>query len=556
MELNAFSDRLLRARNPETGLWTGRLSSSAVATATAAAALRLAGAENHAPLVRNALDFLARTVNADGGWGDSPESPSNPTAALLGYGALNLSRDPNHAAIRAAARGYLTKHFGGLDADRLVPGVGGLYGADATFAAPILAFCAGAGLISWAAVPRLPFELSLLPRALYRWANLPVVSYALPALISLGLAKRKNSIFRNACLRRLSAMQPASGGFLEAAPLTSFCAICLNEAGLRDSEAAKKALSFLENTVREDGAWAIDSDLGQWVGFLAVAALGGERFPEEERRTMAERIKAGQYKTVHPFNGAQPGGWGWTLRDGAVPDADDTSAALIALHELAPEGYDDAVAAGLRWLMDTQNRDGGMPTFCRGWGALPFDRSCPDISAHAWRALAVWRDAPPGAAMKNRIRRACSRLIGYLRKNISPEGCFYPLWFGDQAAPDLRAPIYGAAAALEHLAGAAEAADFTPRAARYLLDAQNPDGGWGGAPGVRSGWIMTARATRALRDCAMPGAQAARAGGLDFLRRNGAMARIPEPVGLYFANLWYSEALYNDIFAAAAVRDG
>ena len=76
-----------------------------------------------------------------------------------------------------------------------------------------------------------------------------------------------------------------------------------------------------------------------------------------------------------------------------MPDADDTSAVLIALHSLASPDDATLVAAcaGVRWLLDLQNRDGGMPTFCRGWGSLPFDRSCHDLTAHALRAIAAWR---------------------------------------------------------------------------------------------------------------------------------------------------------------------
>ena len=46
-----------------------------------------------------------------------------------------------------------------------------------------------------------------------------------------------------------------------------------------------------------------------------------------------------------------------------------------------------AARAGLGWLLDLQNHDGGWPTFCRGWGHLPFDRSGTDLTAHALRAL-------------------------------------------------------------------------------------------------------------------------------------------------------------------------
>src|SRR4029079_14402375 len=39
------------------------------------------------------------------------------------------------------------------------------------------------------------------------------------------------------------------------------------------------------------------------------------------------------------------------------------------------------------WIRDLQNHDGGWPTFCRGWGHLPFDRSGSDLTAHNLRAL-------------------------------------------------------------------------------------------------------------------------------------------------------------------------
>ena len=90
-----------------------------------------------------------------------------------------------------------------------------------------------------------------------------------------------------------------------------------------------------------------------------------------------------------------PGGWGWNDAAGAVPDADDTAAALLALRaivgsaaESQPEPIAAAAARGVAWLLDLQNDDGGWPTFCRGWGTMPFDRSGCDLTAHALRALA------------------------------------------------------------------------------------------------------------------------------------------------------------------------
>ena len=94
------------------------------------------------------------------------------------------------------------------------------YGADRTFAVPILMNGALAGLVPWPAIPGLPFELAALPRGLYPALRLHVVSYALPALIAIGvlLARRNQApnplarALRRAlepmALRKLETLQP------------------------------------------------------------------------------------------------------------------------------------------------------------------------------------------------------------------------------------------------------------------------------------------------------------------------------------------------------------
>ena len=59
------------------------------------------------------------------------------------------------------------------------------------FRAPILAMCAlcgrlGSGADAWRWVAPLPFELGACPHRWLQWLRLPVVSYALPALIAIG----------------------------------------------------------------------------------------------------------------------------------------------------------------------------------------------------------------------------------------------------------------------------------------------------------------------------------------------------------------------------------
>src|SRR6185436_6613448 len=113
------------------------------------------------------------------------------------------------------------------------------YGVDKTFVVPILTNCALAGLVPWSVVDPLPFELAVVPQRWYRFVGMPVVSYAIPALVAIGQAKffhsppwnpltrliRWLSVSRS--LKVLRQMQPASGGYLEAVPLTSFVVMSL-----------------------------------------------------------------------------------------------------------------------------------------------------------------------------------------------------------------------------------------------------------------------------------------------------------------------------------------
>ncbi len=77
-------ERLLTSRTPA-GHWTGQLSSSALSTATAVNALRLADAAAAATgrppqfgsLIRRGCDWLAATQLPDGSWGDTKQEMMN-----------------------------------------------------------------------------------------------------------------------------------------------------------------------------------------------------------------------------------------------------------------------------------------------------------------------------------------------------------------------------------------------------------------------------------------------------------------------------------------------
>ncbi len=667
----AFSSRLhaawrLAARRLQAealavgGPWGGQLSTSALSTATAISALYQVHRTSklEASLERRVLQaidegcrWLADHQNSDGGFGDTDRSHSNIATTLLVLAAWKMSGyfPDSHPCVQSAWK-YVESQ-GGWD------GLRARYGTDKTFVVPILANCALAGLVPWDQVPPLPFEAACLPQSWYRLARMPVVSYAIPALVAIGQARHHfapspNPLVRfvrrraiRPTLKVLERMQPSSGGYLEAVPLTSFVLMTLAAMHRSGLPVARNCLRFLLDARLSDGSWPIDTNLATWVTSLALAGIARRRgrlelvesgagdavSPRpidpascsggtEARGDWAAQGCAGeaavrwllrcQHRRRHPFTGANPGGWGWTDLSGAVPDADDTPAALLALSYLDLSGSSwqppsreiaRSVAMGLGWLLRLQNRDGGWPTFCRGWGKLPFDRSGTDLTAHAIRALWAWRnrldwvaagigatsggeDRPnrsEGSPTRRQIDRAIERGFRYLGRTQQPDGAWLPLWFGNQDRPDESNPAYGTGKVLMAYAETGRAADPAARRGKeYLRAAQNEDGGWGGGPSVvysvtasvgrrseavdgrpggtgnRSTVEETAVAIEALLATGgSPATDPTIIRGLTWLVAavHEGFLEVPWPIGFYFAKLWYYEKLYPIAFSVAAL---
>jgi squalene-hopene/tetraprenyl-beta-curcumene cyclase len=596
--LKALKERLIRSRLP-VGCWEGKLSGSALSTATAVFALAMVDKKKYAPLIRNGINWLIENHNSDGGWGDTVKSLSNISTTMLAFSALTVAEESERCREAVAgAEAWLADFAAHLEPGALVEAVVQQYGRDRSFSAPILTMCALAGRLSagrltagdsqqaWRRIKPLPFELAICPHQLFKWLRLPVVSYALPALIAIGQAsyhfrRPKNPVLRalrhfsrRKTLDVLRSLQPENGGFLEAAPLTSFVVMSLAAIGQKDNEVVSKGTGFLVASAREDGSWPIDTNLAAWVTTLSINALAAvpdfeSLFSEADRRQLKEWLLKSQYRRVHPYTHAAPGGWAWTDLPGAVPDADDTAGALVALRNLgAPDQVvTDAAIAGINWLLGLQNSDGGIPTFCRGWSALPFDRSAPDLTAHALGAIGVWLDVLPGPLQK-RAGRAVKKGLAYLECAQRQDGSWVPLWFGNQFAANQENPVYGTARVLTGLQRLGreyigECAEMFGRAVGWLLSVQNQDGGWGGDKSVGSSVEETALAVDGLCAAAdsglgVPAEQvwSAVSNGVSWLveqtKEDGSVTA--SPIGLYFARLWYFEELYPVIFAVSALQ--
>ncbi len=450
--LRASCDRLLESMHPD-GFWEGRLSASALSTATAISALALANTGSDRAQITAGAAWLVEHQNTDRGWGDTTDSPGNLATTLLALAALKLAalagvNDPPIASAIEGARQYLATRAA-ADPREIMAAIHQEYGGDRTFAVPILMNLALAGLVSWSGISDLPFELAVFPHRWYKVLRLHVVSYALPALIAIGLLIDRRhpprSFLRRwirraitpSVLAKLEQIQPAHGGFLEATPLTSFVAMGLIPLFGRDQPVAAKCLRFVRQSQRAEGSWPIDTNLSVWLTTAAVTALAAAgALPRIDGPRTARWIADRQCRTPHPYTQAAPGGWAWTHLAGGVPDADDTAGAIVALTAL---GHREGVDAGIRWLLALQNGDGGWPTFCRGWGKLPFDKSTPDLTAHALRALGCTE-----ASVRPRSwQRASQNGLNYLHASQQPDGSWRPLWFGNQNAPGQTNPGTG-----------------------------------------------------------------------------------------------------------------
>ncbi|MEM9444424.1 MAG: prenyltransferase/squalene oxidase repeat-containing protein [Verrucomicrobiota bacterium] len=559
------------------GTWMGALSSSALSTATALVVLFLYDHRKYASQVDEALEWLVKYQNADGGWGDTVRSKSNVSTTLLVWAAYHLADSDISKESYKSASHWLERDMILLEPEHIVKHIEKRYGKDRTFSIPILTLCAicrclGDEQQAWKNVRSLPFELALLPHRWFERIHLPVVSYALPALIAIGvvryvkkpplnplIAKLREWALPRA-LQKLMSIQPIRGGFLEATPLTSFVSMSLIQAGLKDTPIVERGLSFILRSQREDGSWPIDTNLNTWVTTLAVNGSGAGACLEmlldhQGQKQVSDWLLTQQFTQVHPYTKALPGGWAWTPLSGGVPDADDTSGAILALKYLS--GNQESAEKGIQWLLDLQNKDGGVPTFCRGWGALPFDRSSPDITAHALRALMAWR-SQVGSDLRMRMDRFSRKAMKYLSKEIEQGGSWCPLWFGCQETREEVNRTYGTSRVVLALAETGLSEKLARKGVVWLLRAQNKDGSWGGDQDVVGSIEETALAVEALAAWTQvhfsESAAEACGSAVKWLEKAWTQERVDAyPMGFYFARLWYYEKLYPYVYSIAAL---
>ncbi|MGH9106675.1 MAG: squalene--hopene cyclase [Acidimicrobiales bacterium] len=226
-----------------------------------------------------------------------------------------------------------------------------------------------------------------------------------------------------------------------------------------------------------------------WDTALALIALRDAGAPAADPAVEAaqswllekEVTVAGDWSVRRP--GLAPGGWAFEFANGRYPDIDDTAEVVLALRRtLARPRNEAACRRAVDWVVGMQSRDGG-------WGAfdvdndsdlprrLPFfdfgeviDPPTADVTAHVVEMLA----GEPGAGSSGPWAEALARGLDWLSAHQEPDGSYWGRWGVNY--------VYGTGWSALPALVAAGVPTKDPRVAdgaRWLLEHQNADGGWG-----------------------------------------------------------------------------
>ncbi|PYQ53827.1 MAG: squalene--hopene cyclase [Acidobacteria bacterium] len=286
-----------------------------------------------------------------------------------------------------------------------------------------------------------------------------------------------------------------------------------------------RALEGLE--IEENGTLRLQPCFSAvWDTALAVHILNATGTPSDDPRVLAGArwLLDKEVRTVSDWKRNNPdgegGGWFFQYANEFYPDTDDTSEVLLALDAARfPNSEEErnrqsAVARGMAWQMTMQNKDGGWGAFdkeCNNevFTYIPFadhnamiDPSCPDITGRTLEALIGLGFEEQHPSVRGAIR--------YLHDSQDFSGTWYGRWGCNY--------IYGTFLALRGLAAVDPECHDTrfERAARWFIEKQNADGGWGEMPhsyddpmlkGIgpstpsQTGWALLALIAAGKADC-------------------------------------------------------
>lgn len=186
----------------------------------------------------------------------------------------------------------------------------------------------------------------------------------------------------------------------------------------------------------------------------------------------------------------QPGGWAFEFNNRFYPDVDDSAVVVMALATVRLPNEPlkhQAIARAVSWIATMQCQPGG-------WAAFDIDNDSDWLNAHPYgdlkamidpntadvtaRVLEMAGELMPNCAASSAdgstlLTLAINRALSYLMAEQDSAGCWFGRWGVNY--------IYGTSGVLAALAAIApgQYAPAVDRAAQWLKQCQNPDGGWG-----------------------------------------------------------------------------
>ncbi len=471
-----------------------------------ATALAVLVSEKNSKSVKNAISWLRKVQNRDGGWGFADNVPSdiNSTSLCL----LALEEIESQVEKRAC---MLIEENGGFSrAEWFVQVILSLFDKYST-----AEICTpGLGHLR---LPHLDLRFApLFYNNLYPHAK--DIIYSLTALEML--AKYRNA---DKTLGFLESVQGLDGSWDQDVIVTSFATLAFQKAKIN---LRINPYQWFSEVQYSDGSWPAFNQLITWDIGWASSVLAKNYLQDERLQRARKYLEDGMY---------MDGSFGFTLPH-AVPDIDDTAAALSGLKSLSSEKTLQTV----RYLKSMQNIDGSWSTFPEYYGRPPYCLSgkvapipSVDVTCHVLKALYN----EPLTSKEPFIESALNWLVSAQKK----DGSWEATWFNSN--------VYATSEAITTLHKFKIEGETISKGLEWLRGQQCSDGSFGNGTVVETSLALTAFMTCSFDKVYVePAIQFL----IDGQNPDGSFS--PSHKGVYFLSFYYNDPVYSAYLGLSALE--